>query len=159
MLENDVVQEVRPTVSALRVCKDWTEMRKGKGDLIGAEELNGEITHEELYLIVSKLKWYKAAGLDRVRSAVLVCLAESREFMERTVEVFQSMFESGEVCIPGSWKKVVVSMLYKKGGVRDAGNYRGISLMRIVATVYEKLLTNRMTKFLESNKCHDESAQ
>jgi hypothetical protein len=50
-------------------------------------------------------------------------------------------------------------MLYKKGDVRDAGNYMGISLMSIIAKVYEKLLTNRMTKFLESNRCYDESAQ
>jgi hypothetical protein len=98
MLENDVVQEVRSTVSALRVCKDWTEMRKGNVDLVGADELNRVITREKLHPIISKLKWYKAAGLDKVRSAVLVCLAaESSEFMERTVEVFQSMFEPGEV--------------------------------------------------------------
>ena len=61
--------------------------------------------------------------------------------------------------MPESWKEVVVSMLYKKGDVRDPGNYRGISLMSIVAKVYEKLLTNRMTEFLENNKCYDESAQ
>ena len=109
------------------------------------------------YDIISKLEWYKAAGLDKVRSAVLVCLAESDEFMTRTVEMFQTLLEN-EV-VPESWKDIVVSVLYQKGDVRDPGNYRGISLMNIVAKVYEKLLTSRMTEFLQNNKCYDESAQ
>jgi hypothetical protein len=139
------------------VCKDWTKVTEGSSSSIGVEALNRHIGKSEIYDIISKLEWYKAAGLDKVRSAVLVCLAESDEFITRTVEMFQSLFDK-EV-VPESWKEVVVSMLYKKGDVRDPGNYRGISLMSIVAKVYEKVLTNRMTEFLENNKCYDESAQ
>jgi hypothetical protein len=35
--------------------------------------------------------------------------------MERTTEVFNALFAAGTV--PASWKEVVVSMLYKKGGI------------------------------------------
>ena len=71
--------------------------------------------------------------------------------------MFNALFAAGTV--PASWKEVVVSMLYKKGDIRDAGNYRGISLMSIIAKVYEKVLVRRMTTFLETNGCFDESAQ
>jgi hypothetical protein len=52
-----------------------------------------------------------------------------------------------------------MSMLYKKGDIRGAGNCRGISLMSIIAKVYEKVLVRRMAAFLETNGCFDESAQ
>jgi hypothetical protein len=160
MLDNVDVNEVRSTVRALRVCRDWSAIIGAdalRAPASGVIALNATISSVEIYEVISKLRWYKAPGLDKVRSAVLMCLAESGEFMERTTEVFNALFAAGTV--PASWKEVVVSMLYKKGDIRDAGNYRGISLMSIIAKVYEKVLARRMTAFLETNGCFDESAQ
>jgi hypothetical protein len=160
MLEDESVDEVRNTVQALRVCRDWLgiiDTGSVRAAASGVEQLNAPITTEEIRAVISKLRWYKAAGLDKVRSAVLICLAESDEFMDRTTEVFNALFVAGTV--PKAWKDVVVSMLYKKGDIRDSGNYRGISLMSIIAKVYEKVLVTRMTAFLEANNGFDESAQ
>ena len=43
MLQNEVVQKVRTTVQALRVCKDWTKMREGSDGMLGVDSLNRHI--------------------------------------------------------------------------------------------------------------------
>ena len=100
MLDNVDVNEVRSTVRALRVCRDWSAIIGAdalRAPASGVIALNATISSEEIYEVISKLRWYKAPGLDKVRSAVLICLAESGEFMERTTEVFNALFAAGTV--------------------------------------------------------------
>ncbi len=53
---------------------------------------------------------------------------------------------------PTPWKHALVIPVFKKGDVRDQANYRPISLLPIISKVLEKVFTNQLTQFLESNK-------
>ena len=57
------------------------------------------------------------------------------------------MFASGEY--PRSWGEGIITPIFKKGDVNDAANYRGITLLNVLAKVYSQLLLKRLTYWTE----------
>ena len=64
--------------------------------------------------------------------------------------IFNLSLEKGE--FPDALKTAKVTPLYKKGPKTDPGNYRPISVLPVIAKVFEKLANGRLMNFLESNK-------
>ena len=54
--------------------------------------------------------------------------------------------------IPNEWKRAVVKPLFKSGSPADMNNYRGISILPILAKVFEKILANQMIQYLKKEK-------
>ena len=50
-------------------------------------------------------------------------------------------------------KIALVIPIFKKGDNQDCNNYRPISLLPNISKLFEKLIHNRLSKFLEENKC------
>ena len=50
-------------------------------------------------------------------------------------------------------KFAIVVSIHKKDDTLDCNNYRPISLLPNISKVFEKLIKNRLSKFLEKNKC------
>ena len=46
----------------------------------------------------------------------------------------------------------IISPIFKSGNVDDAKNYRGITLINILAKIYSQLLVNRLTKWSEKEE-------
>ena len=59
--------------------------------------------------------------------------------------------ESG--VFPQKMKIALVILIFKKGDNQDCNNYRPISLLPNISKLFEKLIHNRLSKFLEENKC------
>ena len=57
------------------------------------------------------------------------------------------MFRNGEY--PRSWGEGIIAPIFKKGDVNDAGNYRGITLINVLAKIYSQLLLNLLTNGAE----------
>ena len=53
---------------------------------------------------------------------------------------------------PRSWGEGILTPIFKKGNVNDAGNYRGITLINILAKIYSQLLLNRLTQWTEKHE-------
>ena len=53
---------------------------------------------------------------------------------------------------PEKWKMATVIPLYKGGSRSEVGNYRPISLLPLPGKILEKIVHNRISTFLESNK-------
>ena len=47
----------------------------------------------------------------------------------------------------------IVIPVHKKDDTEDCNNYRPISLLPNISKLFEKLVKNRLSKFLEENKC------
>ena len=60
-------------------------------------------------------------------------------------------FDTGE--FPNCLKLAKVIPVYKKGDQQECNNYRPISLLSNISKLIEKLLYNRLYKFLNQNKC------
>ena len=61
--------------------------------------------------------------------------------------LYNRLFRNGEY--PRSWGDGIIPPIFKTGDVNDAGNYRGITLINILAKIYSQLLLNRLTGWVE----------
>ena len=68
--------------------------------------------------------------------------------------LFQFMWDAEK--IPEEWLGANISPIYKSGKRTQPNNYRMISLMSVVAKVYESVITDRLTAWLEQNGKIDE---
>jgi hypothetical protein len=55
------------------------------------------------------------------------------------------MFESGY--FPTSWGSGIIVLIFKGGAFNETKNYRGITLINIIAKIYSQVLLNRLTKW------------
>lgn len=57
-----------------------------------------------------------------------------------------------QTCIfPDELKLAAVLPLYKKGDVKEPGNYRPISILPVVSKIFEKLMKSKIASFFENN--------
>ena len=61
--------------------------------------------------------------------------------------LYNRLLNNGEY--PRAWGEGIITPIVKKGDVNDASNYRGITLINILAKLYSQLLLNRVTKWSE----------
>ena len=59
--------------------------------------------------------------------------------------IFNRSIESG--VFPDEWKSARVTPIFKKGVKTDPGNYRPISVLPVVAKIFEKGVYNQFYKF------------
>ena len=59
--------------------------------------------------------------------------------------------------IPSDWKTARVTPIYKEGRGEDPNNYRPISVLSVIAKIFEKVIFDQTYKFLCDNKVLSES--
>ncbi|GAB0186732.1 mitochondrial enolase superfamily member 1 [Grus japonensis] len=64
--------------------------------------------------------------------------------------IFERSWRTGEV--PEDWRKVNVTLVFKKGKKKDPGNYRPVSLTSISGKVMEQLILGVISKHVEEKK-------
>ena len=100
-----------------------------------------------MFSLLSKLCKSKATHLDRISPELLrVCpdlIAES------LCTIFNRSINTG--ILPTDWKSSKVIPLFKKGERRDLNNYRPISIIPVVAKVFERIIYNQVYGFLVDN--------
>ena len=50
---------------------------------------------------------------------------------------------------PDDWKKARVSPIFKSGNKEECGNYRPISVLSVVAKIFEKLVCGQLSSYLK----------
>ena len=64
-----------------------------------------------------------------------------------------------EECVPMKCREGLIVSLFKKGDKEDPGNYRGITLLSVVGTLFCKILNDRLIQHLDkSSKIHEGQA-
>ena len=56
--------------------------------------------------------------------------------------------------VPQQWKEAIIIPLLKSGDKADPSNYRGIALTSHACKVFERMLLNRLSLFLDANRMH-----
>lgn len=100
----------------------------------------------EVHSTIQNLKNDSAPGWDRI-TAKLMKLALPH-LLEPITAICQESFNMG--IFPSALKKSVICPIHKGGNDDDIMNYRPISLLPIISKVLEKLMNNRLKKFLET---------
>ena len=106
---------------------------------ITSEELDTQFTYTELRSAVFSQKNNKSPGVDNITSEIIK--ASYDLICPFLLKLYNHIYETGDY--PRSWGDSIISPIFKKGDVNDAQNYRGITLIDILAKIYLQLLLNR----------------
>ncbi len=109
--------------------------------------LNVPITKNEIYTVLFNCKSGKAPGLDGIVADTI----KNRTSVNVLSALFNTCFETH--MMPSIWAKAIIAPIPKAaaGDPRTPLNYRGISLLSVVSKVYSGVISNRISKHLESN--------
>ena len=91
----------------------------------------------------------KAIGPNSIPVTILKEI--KKEISEPMSTLINLSFDTGD--FPNCLKLAKVIPVYKKGDQQECNNYRPISLLSNISKLIEKLLYNRLHKFLNQNKC------
>lgn len=107
--------------------------------------LDSPIEYWELYSVVSKLNEKKAPGEDGICYEFYKYAPCS--FLNETLNVFNKIFL--HETIPDSFRTSILTPLYKKGDPLLPSNYRGLSLINTICKIFNSILLNRITFWLD----------
>ena len=116
-------------------------------------DLDIEISIEEVQKVVKNLKTQKSPGVDGLISEVFQSSIDI--LCPLLVKILNVVFSTG--CYPKSWSEGAITPIFKKGDTHDDNNYRGITLINILSKTYSHILHNRLLTWAEEyekiNKC------
>ncbi len=112
------------------------------------EQLNIDITLEEVQKAVYHAKLRKATGIDSIPAEVL----KNPTCISLLHKLVNYCFHSG--CVPAQWKQGIINPIPKGTGKdnRVPLNYRGITLISVPCKIYCDILNRRLVKWLEENQ-------
>ena len=89
----------------------------------------------------------KSTGADQISARLL------RECQDELVLPLKLLFNRSlqEGLVPNLWKCANVTPIFKKGSKCEAGNYRPISLTSVVIKIFERILRDKITSFLDKH--------
>ena len=109
----------------------------------------------KVFSLLNKLDKSKATGLDKISARIvrecadLICVP--------ICDIFNQSISQG--IFPDDWKYARVTPLYKQGDRGDVNNYRPISVIPIVAKVFERIVYEQLYAYLEEHDilCQNQS--
>ena len=102
------------------------------------------ITSSNVFSMRSKLSKFKATGLDRITARLL---RECPDLIAVSLcLIFNHSINSG--VFPDEWKCSKVIPLFKQGERHDPNNYRPISIIPVVAKVFERIIHDQVKGLL-----------
>ena len=105
-----------------------------------------EISVMEITKTLQKCRNRSAPGEDQISYLILKCL--DREQFSNIVLIYNSCFRTGY--FPVTWKQAKVVMLPKPGkDLTKPTSYRHISLLPAMGKIFQRIIANRMSTFLE----------
>lgn len=101
----------------------------------------------EVKRIIEELKNGKAVGIDGISAEFLKKYKE--EYSIKIAKLVNDSFESG--IFPDILKKSLVTPIFKSGNPKDKNNYRPISVVSVVAKVFEKVIQRVLMEHINEN--------
>ena len=106
-----------------------------------------KIQEKEVFELINKLDKTKATGLDKIPCKILKLAANV--VVPSLTLIFNQSIISG--VFPREWQSARVTPIIKKGIKTDPENYRPISVLPVVAKIFEKLVFNQFYEYLNNN--------
>ena len=110
-------------------------------------ELDMKISETEIASAISEIKSNKSPGLDNISNNMLKC--SQTYIIPGLLKLFNNCLTFGNY--PEPWTKGYITPIHKGGEASDPNNYRGITITNCLGKLFNKILDNRLNKFLEKN--------
>ena len=104
--------------------------------------LNADITQDEVEAALKRLKGNKAAGVDGIRAEFILDAVDM--LLGPLVQTFNQVLNDG---VPPTWCTGLIHPIFKAGD--PDGNYRGITVVVILAKLYAMVLESRASSWAE----------
>lgn len=104
------------------------------------QELDNEITMEELESAIKSMSSEKAPGLDGLPAEVYKY--SGQDIKVKLLDIIRECWRTEN--IPQEFKDALIVTIYKKGDRSICGNYRGISLLCTAGKIFSKIILNRL---------------
>ena len=105
------------------------------------------ISAHEVLSALNQLNSRKSSGLDGI--SVKLLKDTSDVIAQPLANIFNTSLQTG--IFPDDWKIAKVSPVYKEGSKTDCGNYRPISVISVIAKLFEGLVYNQLRTFISDN--------
>ena len=102
---------------------------------------------DEIHRSIANLKIGKATGIDELSAEVLKISALA--IVPYLQKIKNQTFSQGK--FPDCLNIAKVIPLFESGSKTDVDKYRSISLLPVLSKILEKILYNRLIKFLDKN--------
>ena len=114
-------------------------------DQAAEDQLNYDVTLQEVARAVARAKVRKAVGIDQIPAEVL----KNPNCVSLLHKIIQECFTSG--IVPDDWMTGIIHPIFKDGDRRNPLHYRAITLISVPCKVYCDILNTRLSSFLETN--------
>ena len=101
----------------------------------------------KVFKLLSTIKTSKSAGHDRISGKLLKDAAEV--IAPTLTAIFNASINAG--VFPDDFQTAIISPIHKSGSKTNCDNYRPISVLSSVSKIFEKLITEQLETYLESN--------
>ena len=96
---------------------------------------------------IQKSKNNKSPGLDNISNELL---KNGGKGMNMSIlSLFQRLIQMNAT--PSEWNKGIIIPIFKKGDRKDLNNYRGITLSSCVSKIFNRIIADTISGFLENN--------
>ena len=109
--------------------------------------LDSPIESWELRNVTNRLKDNKAPGEDGISYEFFK--HAPAKFLDELLQVFNKIFLTET--IPESFRKSILTPIFKKGDPTVPSNYRGLSLINTISKVFNTIILNRITFWVEAH--------
>ena len=114
----------------------------------GSELLDKNIDLVELDKAIKSLKGNKSSGEDNIINEFFINASVGVKFF--IIILFNKILELEY--FPSQWAVGKIIPVFKKGDRNDANNYRGITIISCLAKLFTKIMNDRLTKWVDSQK-------
>ena len=127
--------------------KDIRERRMEEESYQCNEEINYDVSFQEISDIVMRAKSNSACGIDEIPYSVL----KYPVVINTIRSLFQHIFDTS--LIPSVWRKAIICPILKdpSSDKRVPMNYRGVSLLPCISKLYSSFINKRIMSYLENN--------
>ena len=116
-------------------------------DMNNNDVTDDEISVEEVKSAINGLKKYKAPGIDTLDPPVYKSFTEP--LINHLTMLYNQVLTSGEY--PSTWSVGKIKPIFKNGSKSDPNNYRGISLLNVMAKLFSIIINRRLEWWVEIN--------
>ena len=107
-----------------------------------------KITPEVVSKIIDNLKLNTAVGLDNIGPKMIKDL---KHVLSNTLaDLINKSFEEG--IFPQCLKAAIITPIFKEGDKEQINNYRPISVLTTISKIFERVVSDQLSQFLEINK-------
>ena len=110
--------------------------------------LDARISTDELCAVLKQMKNGKAPGMDGIMIDIYKVLPQL--YLNLLVHLWNKILETSQ--IPHHWCTGIIVPIHKSGDKLDVDNYRGITLLPVIAKLLFAIISNRLYLWAESNE-------